>query len=893
MILRSRLRIIPSLISLLAVASCAGDDAPPAPSGQVGALLITADTAGVPADRATFTITGDDLAAPITGELAVIDGVVTGQLQVPEGARTVELTVMNGSEIACAGRARDLAISAGFTSQVAVVARCGADLAPPAASARNSAPRIEAVFATRKNVTFGERVAISVSAFDADGDRLRYAWTESVAGFGFDDATAAATSWKAGPKAVGENRLRITVSDGRRGTDTAELRMSLGALADGAGTCAQPTRIRLGDRVRGFTLGKTAAQESGLCTDGAGQGNAPEHVFRLELTERTTVSFSTAGSAFNVNVYVRRGACGDPAAEVVCDSTFSNAVELIDAEPGTYYVIVDGRNGLSRGEFQLAVNRGRIAEQCFNGVDDDGDGALDCADTDCATQQGCLTCVFDCDPSPDDCFGGSCNSFNGACDTFPLEGNRCDTDGNPTTAEVCVSGDCVPSTAVCGNGAIEPGEQCDDGNTTSGDGCDATCQIVPVCGNRIAEFPEECDDGNTAGGDGCDASCRFERCGDNICDDGNACTVETCAEPAAGTCQTTNVADGTACDADGIPETVDSCRAGACVQPAPDKALIILEPEVLADPAFSLAAMHDRLAVDGDGAALFDSWATTLTDAMTVNGRTAAARPGFTRFFEGLARDVEGRVDLDQAGFLPSAMVNRFDLRTPGTCGENRLVFTKTSGVTNGSDRMTIIFEFAVPDDGSNCQNALARWTALRALGGDALRQASAALLRDFARPERLNQMRTNEFIAAGIWELREFHLIAGVMTPVPVADSVPPSLAQDPEFRSFVLANLGPLNAGGHELPFFPARFLAASSLADGARAELGNLVPSLPGLTSNVNIRACAGCHLTETGTGFVHVAERTAEQPSQLSTFMRSELSFRVGDLERFLGSSAPRL
>jgi hypothetical protein len=57
-------------------------------------------------------------------------------------------------------------------------------------------------------------------------------------------------------------------------------------------------------------------------------------------------------------------------------------------------------------------------------------------------------------------------------------------------------------------------------------------------------------------------------------------------------------------------------------------------------------------------------------------------------------------------------------------------------------------------------------------------------------------------------------------------------------------------------------------------------------------VNIRSCSGCHQTETGTSFVHVAERTEDRPSTLSTFMQSELAFRLLDLQNFLSSSAPR-
>jgi len=32
---------------------------------------------------------------------------------------------------------------------------------------------------------------------------------------------------------------------------------------------------------------------------------------------------------------------------------------------------------------------GKVAEQCANGADDDGDGKIDCADSDCASFPSC------------------------------------------------------------------------------------------------------------------------------------------------------------------------------------------------------------------------------------------------------------------------------------------------------------------------------------------------------------------------------------------------------------------------------------------------------------------------------------------------------------------------
>jgi cysteine-rich repeat protein len=53
--------------------------------------------------------------------------------------------------------------------------------------------------------------------------------------------------------------------------------------------------------------------------------------------------------------------------------------------------------------------------------------------------------------------------------------------GSPNTLNVSeafdVPAECDP---VCGDGLLQLGETCDDGNTTPGDGCSATCEVVPV-----------------------------------------------------------------------------------------------------------------------------------------------------------------------------------------------------------------------------------------------------------------------------------------------------------------------------------------------------------------------------------------------------------------------------
>lgn len=874
------------LIALGLLSACQGELKPtPSPDPAagaplVGALHISAQVPDPSVDRVEYTVLSSVRRPDLTGTLAVADGLTQGQIQVPEGTPfDIQLRFLSGNVERCEGRAKALAVESGRTSQVNILPLCGqAELNAAPNAARNRAPRIEAVFASRRNVRFGEEVAVSVAASDQDGDRLRYQWAESIVGSGFEDARAAATSWKAGPRSIARNTLRVTVNDGRNGSASASLDMTFEPLVLTPGTCEAPTPIRIGDTIRGFTTGSPSQHVPSGCLSAP----SPEHVFELELSERQDVSISLAGSAFFPQLYVRREVCESPEAEVACDQE-RKRIELLDAEPGTYFLFVDGVNLFNQGEYTLSVFSGVAPEVCNNNIDDDEDTLIDCADSDCEGQVGCATCAFECDTDPNDCVVGQCDRFSGRCNVFLNNGGPCDSDGDPQTLQFCTpEGKCV--LAECGNGIVELDERCDDGNTVNGDGCE-NCQTVGICGNGWLEFPEQCDDGNTVNGDGCEADCRLNgACGDTNCNDFNPCTADRCLDESTATCESLPVADGTSCDSDGLPETPEQCQAGFCSQPPADNALIILAPAVLDDPAFSLRAMHNRLAADGDGALLFEQWATTLTVSTTINGHVVEPRSGFAAFLNGLPSDASGRLDLDRAGFLPSAFVNRFDLRTPGNCGENGLVFTTVG--TNVNERMTIMFAFNVPDDGSDCRNAVARWTALRSLQGDALRSASANLVEQVALPLQLKTMRTNEFISEPSWELREFRMIDAQLTPAAVVDSVPFELAQDPTFRAFVIQNASALNQGARESGLIPEQFLAGASAATGNSLFLGNIVPTLPGLDANINIRTCSGCHLTHTGTTFMHVSERSAERPSQLSAFLRGELEFRTRTLDTFL-------
>jgi cysteine-rich repeat protein len=68
--------------------------------------------------------------------------------------------------------------------------------------------------------------------------------------------------------------------------------------------------------------------------------------------------------------------------------------------------------------------------------------------------------------------------------------------------------ECLPNSAVCGDGVVEIGEDCEDGNTQGCDGCSPTCR-GESCGNGVIDCDEQCDAGlpSPPPATGCSARC--------------------------------------------------------------------------------------------------------------------------------------------------------------------------------------------------------------------------------------------------------------------------------------------------------------------------------------------------------------------------------------------------
>jgi hypothetical protein len=265
---------------------------------------------------------------------------------------------------------------------------------------------------------------------------------------------------------------------------------------------------------------------------------------------------------------------------------------------------------------------------CSAGTTTDCDDGNPCTTDNCASASGCVhlanaaTCTDGNACTADDaCAGGTCVGGTNTCgctssgDCLAFEDNNacngtlicdksggsgvcavdlatvvtCADDGNPCTAPTC-----DPGTGKCGttptnedkpcnadDSVCTPGDACKSGICTAGpltdcndgDPCtDDACAPSSGCTHTNNVSPCNADDNGCTIGDSCSSGVCISG-QQKVCNDGNACTLDTC-EPASGACQFDSAgANAATCDADGSVCTQgDACKSGSCVagSSAPD-----------------------------------------------------------------------------------------------------------------------------------------------------------------------------------------------------------------------------------------------------------------------------------------------------------------------------------
>ncbi|MBU1239620.1 lamin tail domain-containing protein, partial [Myxococcota bacterium] len=185
-------------------------------------------------------------------------------------------------------------------------------------------------------------------------------------------------------------------------------------------------------------------------------------------------------------------------------------------------------------------------EICDNDMDDDGDGDVDCDDSDCVSSVVCQTTEI-CDNGTDDDGDGDVD-----CD-----------DPDCLDSEACVAVEnCTNETDDDGDGDVD----CDDADCT----LDPACVLGEDCANGIDDDSDtytdcadpECDGETGPGGGLCEAV--EASCADGYDNDGDGeadCNDADCASSAE--CQTVEICDnGTDDDSDGLIDCLDPQCAG-------------------------------------------------------------------------------------------------------------------------------------------------------------------------------------------------------------------------------------------------------------------------------------------------------------------------------------------
>ena len=194
----------------------------------------------------------------------------------------------------------------------------------------------------------------------------------------------------------------------------------------------------------------------------------------------------------------------------------------------------------------------------LDGPCNDGDP---CTVGDACAGGGCTGAPRDCTFLNGECVVGECQAGAGGCAPTPLQDGTTCSDSNPCTGpDQCLAGECAgPAQQACCQVDLD----CEDGNACTVDSCEVGSG---VCTNDPAPMQGQgCEDGKWCTvEDACTAagSCVGEP---RVCQ-GNECAAGVCDEQASA-CGEEPLVDGTPCTDDGSGCTDDICKAGACAHP--------------------------------------------------------------------------------------------------------------------------------------------------------------------------------------------------------------------------------------------------------------------------------------------------------------------------------------
>ena len=289
------------------------------------------------------------------------------------------------------------------------------------------------------------------------------------------------------------------------------------------------------------TVGKTmdCSSESGACSVGICADDGSGAKCQKKLLESGTACddglFCTVGDACDAN-----GACQSGIPQTCVQ--FSDACRIGKCDEAAKTCTFDAKSS------EFACDDGNF---CTSGDHCDGEGAC--------VSGGQTICVNT------SCGTGSCDSGLGACILANSPTASACSDGDPCTiADSCDgNGTCMPGTSVsC------PGDVCNVGlcdSSTGGCGVKPLGSEIPCDDGQKCTVGDHCSGYGSCTGGTWDVSCGCNQ--DAQCNDGNACTVDSC-DGGSATCKFV-IQNGSVCEDGDVCTTYSSCNSdGACVASA-------------------------------------------------------------------------------------------------------------------------------------------------------------------------------------------------------------------------------------------------------------------------------------------------------------------------------------
>jgi hypothetical protein len=519
------------------------------PSGETGSLnldLVVGDDIVI--NEVAWTISSPGM-EDMAGTINTSAPGATASVEVfglpPGDDYLVELEATDESgEITCRGDA-PFSVEVGVATDIMVMLNCKKP--PTLGGVRvngkfNICAELEKAIVSPLQTSVGNEIDLSALTSDAEGDAVTIVW--SASGGEIADANANDTTYTCGE--VGEQSITISVSDDEFVYCMDEWTVPVTCVEGDANLC---------DGVECDDTGNecTAAE----CDPADGQ-------CKEEALDDGTECNGGAGQCMG-------GECvdNDLCEGVDCDDQNECTDDVCNPETGQCdYTPVDDGTECDGGAGMCVSGECMTAELC-EGVECEDTGN-ECTTSTCNNQTG------ECDEmnvaDGTECNGGSGACSNGDCiDNNLCEGVDCSSDNDCVGDGACdpASGQCIPgdnlpadtncSGGVCdGNGACvecNDASQCPAGDQCNSASCDGNaCGTTPVMDGTVCDF-QGTEDGICEGGQ-CVEAPQCISPGD--CDDGNACTLESCD---GGTCVYEPL-NGGSCDADGVPGTCDN---GACV----------------------------------------------------------------------------------------------------------------------------------------------------------------------------------------------------------------------------------------------------------------------------------------------------------------------------------------